>query len=80
MKTTTIREKLTDYIRSADEKKVKAIYTMLESEIAQEDDIWTDKFLNELNKRTSDYESGKVNVKSWKEVKKHARKSANLKA
>lgn len=80
MKTTTIREKLTDYIRSADEKKVKAIYTMLESEIAQEDDIWTDEFLNELNKRTSNYESGKVKAKPWKEVKKQARKSANIKA
>jgi hypothetical protein len=80
MKTTTIREKLTNYIRSADEKKVKAIYTMLEGEIAQEDDIWTDEFLNELNKRTTDYESGKVKVKSWKEVKKRARKSANIKA
>jgi hypothetical protein len=33
MDTTTIREKLTRYIQTADEKKVAAIYTMVEDEI-----------------------------------------------
>ena len=33
MGTTDIREKLYDYIRIADDKKIKAIYWMLEGEI-----------------------------------------------
>ncbi len=33
MTTSAIREKLYDYIRVADDKKIKAIYMMLEDEI-----------------------------------------------
>ena len=36
MSTEIIREKLYSYIKVADDKKVKAIYTMLESEITTE--------------------------------------------
>jgi len=34
-----MREKLCDYIRFADEKKVEAIYTMLEKEILQNEEL-----------------------------------------
>ncbi len=79
MKTTEIREKLYNYISKANDKKVKAIYTMLENEIQQEDEVWTDEFLNELNKRTSGYESGKLKTRSWKTVKKNARSLIKIK-
>jgi len=36
MNTAAIRDKLYDYIRVADDKKIKAIYMMLEDEIAEE--------------------------------------------
>lgn len=78
MSTTEIRQKLFDYIRMADDRKVKAIYTIIEKEI-QETDIWTDKFLQELNKRTADFESGKIKGFTWKEVKSRAKKFAKAK-
>ena len=79
MKTTEIRQKLFDYIRVADEKKVRAIYTMVESEIQEDADLWTDEFLDEMNKRASEFESGKVKGYSWEEVKARARQFAKNK-
>lgn len=38
-----IRERLYDYIRIADDKKLKAIYMMLEDEINSEIEWWKDK-------------------------------------
>ena len=37
MTTTAIRKKLADYLKIADDKKVKAIYTMVEDEITTEE-------------------------------------------
>lgn len=60
MTVAAVREKLYDYIRVADDKKVKAIYTMLEDEINEEVKWWKDNnFLNELDKRYKGWESGK---------------------
>ncbi|MBP9215481.1 MAG: hypothetical protein KBF36_13025 [Chitinophagaceae bacterium] len=36
MNTATIREKLTQYIQTADDKKIEAIYTIIEDEIDTE--------------------------------------------
>ena len=67
MTTTAIREKLQEYIRVADDKKVKAIYTMVEDEIY---DRWNDKsFIAELNKRSSELKSSKTKGISWEESK-----------
>lgn len=79
MSTTEIRQKLFDYIRVADDKKVNAIYTILSNEIEEDTDIWTDEFLQELNKRTADFESGKVMGFTWKEVKSRAKEFAKTK-
>jgi hypothetical protein len=73
MSTVAIREKLHRYIETAHDKKVKAIYAMVEDEMTEDALVWTDKFLIELNKRASDFESGKVKGRSWEEVKKGAR-------
>lgn len=70
MTTTSIRQKLYDYIRVAEDRKVKAIYTMLEAEIEESYDYWNDKdFVAELDKRSSDYRSGKVKGVPWDEAK-----------
>jgi hypothetical protein len=70
MTTANIRQKLYDYIRVAEDKKVKAIYTMLEDEIEEAYDYWNDKdFVSELNKRSSELRSGKVKGVKWEDAK-----------
>ncbi|MCW3126352.1 MAG: hypothetical protein JWO03_2010 [Bacteroidetes bacterium] len=52
MTTTAIREKLHHYIDGADDKKIKAIYTILAEDIATESDWWKDAaFVKELDVR-----------------------------
>ena len=72
MRSTTIREKLYDYIRFADEKKVKAIYTMVADDIAVKSNPWDDPaFIAELDRRVAEYEQGKK-MSTWEEVKAKA--------
>ncbi|MCC7524928.1 MAG: hypothetical protein IT250_08905 [Chitinophagaceae bacterium] len=60
MTETAVREKLYDFIRVADEKKLRAIYTMLEAEITEELDWWNNKaFVKELDNRYSSWQTGK---------------------
>jgi len=60
MTASRVREKLYDYIRVADDKKVKAIYMMLEDQITEELEWWKDKgFAKELDKRYKGWTSGK---------------------
>ncbi len=59
MSTTAIRNKLYDYIRVADDKKLSAIYNLLENEIEQTNEWWKDKkFTNELDRRYQVMENG----------------------
>jgi len=70
MSTATIRERLFEYIRFADDKKVHAIYTMVEEDIIERLDLWEDKdFLKELDRRIEEIENGKVVGSTWEQVK-----------
>ena len=69
MTTASIRQKLYEYIRVADEKKVKAIFTMVEDEYEAYEWSEDPKALAELDKRTSDYKSGKVKGIRWEDAK-----------
>ncbi len=61
MKTAEIRDKLYDYIRIADDKKIKAIYTMLENEINDELAWWEDNdFVKKLDAEYKDWSNGKT--------------------
>jgi len=72
--TTAIGVRLYDYIRYAGEKKVKAIYTMVDDEINEQINSWEDKdFLKELDMRLDEYESGNVKTSTWEEVKQKAK-------
>lgn len=52
MDNTAIRNKLYDYMRVADDKKISAIYHLLESEIEQTNEWWKNKkFTAELDSR-----------------------------
>ena len=69
MTTTAIRERLYDYIRIADAKKVKAIYMMLEDEITEQIEWWKDKdFTDELDKEFAVWKNGKEKAYSLTEV------------
>ena len=60
MTTVLIREKLYDFIRVADDKKVKAIYMMLEDDIVEDAEWWKNQqFTEELNNRYKDWKTGK---------------------
>ena len=60
MTTSSIREKLYDFIKVADDKKVKAIYMILEDEINEKAEWWKDKgFMKELDNRYKAWETGK---------------------
>jgi hypothetical protein len=76
MNTTTIRQKLHEYIKIADDKKVKAIYTIVESDINEMNEWWNDEsFIAELDKRSSDLKSGKDKGITWDELKNELLKS-----
>ena len=69
MTTNEIREKLSDYIRIADDKKVEAIYTLLETELTETLEWWSDKtVLSELDKGYSAYRSGEAITYTVNEV------------
>jgi hypothetical protein len=60
MTTATIREKLYDYIRVADDKKIKAIFMMLEDDISEQIEWWKDQnVVSELEKRYKAWDTGK---------------------
>jgi hypothetical protein len=54
-----IRLKLYDFIRVADDKKIHAIYTLLENEIKETNEWWKDQlFVSELDRRFEALEDG----------------------
>ena len=73
-----IREKLHDFIDHADDKKVEAIFTLVEGEITEKLNWWEDEeFVKELDQRVEDYESGKTKAVSWEQIKLNNKKRLN---
>ena len=58
MTTVAIRKKLASFMQVADDKKVKAVYALLENDIEQEELEYTDEFKTELDKRYAYYKNG----------------------
>lgn len=70
MTTAALRDRLYDYIRVADDKKIKAIYMMLEDDISEKSEWYKDPvFVNELEKEFEAWESGKDKGYSLAEIK-----------
>jgi len=70
MNTSTIRQKLYEYIRVADDKKVKAIYTIVEGEVNELCEWWNDKdLITEFDYRSADLKSGKDKGTPWEKAK-----------
>jgi hypothetical protein len=70
MTTSTIRKKLQEYIKTADDKKIKAIFTLVEGEINNQQNWWEDEdFLDELDERVRRYEAGIDRAYTFEESK-----------
>lgn len=70
MDTSSIRQKLQDYIKVADEKKVKAIYTIVESDISEMHEWWNDEdLIAELDHRSQNLKDGDDKGKLWEDLK-----------
>ena len=72
MTTLAIRKSLQEYIRFADEKKIKALFTIVEDKIKQKHDLWTSEFVNEMKQRSTDLETKKVKGNNWQNIQKKA--------
>ena len=68
------REKLHDYID--DDKRIEAIFSMVEDAIGEKYDHWEDEeFVAEMKSRIDDYENGIDKGLSWEQVKFNAGKT-----
>lgn len=69
METSEIRKKLQNYIASAEEEKVKAIFTVLEGDIAQMFGHWDDpEFVAEMDRRMKEIKDGTVKAIPMEEM------------
>ncbi|MDB5003253.1 MAG: hypothetical protein JWQ34_1478 [Mucilaginibacter sp.] len=70
MDTLTIRQKLYEYIKVADDDKVEAIYTIIKDDVNIPYEWWNDdELVAELDRRSADLKSGKDKGFTWEEVK-----------
>ncbi|MBK8522601.1 MAG: hypothetical protein WAT20_03365 [Ferruginibacter sp.] len=74
MTTLAIRQQLHSYLEVADDKKIKAIYTMMEDEIKERAVEYTDDFKAELDRRQTAYKNGKAKIITAGESKKRIQK------
>ncbi len=69
-----LRGKLHHYIDHVEDKKIKAFYTMVQTDIEEVETIYTSAFKLELDKRQDDYKSGKFKMVTSEESKKRIEK------
>ncbi len=70
MTATAIRKKLINYFENADDKKIKAVYTIFEDQINEPSDFsLTSEQLDILNKERKNHLKGNTKSYSWKQAK-----------
>jgi hypothetical protein len=67
MTATQIRQRLREYIDTAEEKKLKAIYTLLQDDMPGNINLTNDQ-QKILDKRMADHEAGIGRTYSWEET------------
>lgn len=77
MNTTNIRQKLQNYLEIADDKKVKALYTMMENDINESNIEYSVELKAELDNRYNSYKDGKTKMIRATESKKRMDKILN---
>lgn len=75
MSTADIREKLHQYIERADDKKIKAIYTIVGGEESTPLAKYDEAFIAELERRTDEIKNGTAKTYTWEEVQQRAKRS-----
>ena len=70
MTTTSIKQKLHNYLEVADSKKLKALYTIIEADIEDISSNYTKEFKVKLDERNSSFKTGKAVVVSAKDSQK----------
>ena len=70
MNTANIRQRLQNYLEVADDKKVKALYIMMEEDIKESNVEYSDELKAELDNRYASYKSGKVKMVTAAESKR----------
>ena len=73
MTVTAIREKLHDYINTADDKQIQAIYNLFEDQMVNEPYDWSNdkEFVAELDERVRRYEAGIDKRYTLEEIEEH---------
>lgn len=74
MDTRAIRQQLHNYLEVAGDKKVKAIYAIMEKEIKGSAVEYTDEFKETLDKRYAGYKSGIAKMVTAEDSKKRIQK------
>jgi len=74
MNTAALRQKLHNYLEVADDKKIKAIYAIMENEIEESAVEYSDEFKKELDRRYAEYKTGKAKMITAEESKKRIQK------
>lgn len=78
----TVDKEINHYLERLSPRQKEAVLTVVKT-FAEEDyiDPWSDKdFLSDLDKRTNEYESGKIKPLTLEELEKGARKSFKIKS
>ena len=60
MTTVAIRKKLVDYMKVADDKKIKAMYALLEDDIEQDGHISIEQYNKEIDEAMEEIKRGEV--------------------
>jgi len=74
MNTTSIRQQLHSYLEVADDKKIKAFYTLMKSDIEESGIEFTNDLKSELDTRYNSHKSGAAKMISATESKKRINK------
>jgi hypothetical protein len=78
MTAATIRQKMYEYIRFADDKKIRAIYTIVADEMNETSNWWEDKqLLEKVAEADADMESGKDPGVPWQIARKNLLRKGN---
>jgi len=77
MNTSSLRKQLHNYLEIADDKKIKAIYVMMEKDIKDAALEFSNELQSELDKRSLDLKNNKATVITAKESKRRINKILN---